>query len=130
MGKILGKAYQLYVKAADADTPLAGESSSNLNLSADVIEVSSKGSEWKEYLAGMKGATVDATLYADNEDAAQNAVLNALMVGDTVECFFGKLSESGYRFNAIVTSLGESADLGGAVTRSISLQVTGAVERI
>jgi predicted secreted protein len=130
MSKILGKDYRLYVKSGSAQTPLAGESSSNLNLSADVIEVSDKGNSWKEFLAGMKGGTVDATLYADNEDAAQNAALNALMVGEKVECFFGKLDESGYSFNAIVTSLGESADIGGAVSRSISMQTTGEVEKI
>lgn len=130
MSKILGKDYRLYVKSGSAQTPLAGESSSNLNLSADVIEVSDKGNSWKEFLAGMKGGTADATLYADNEDAAQNAALNALMVGEKVECFFGKLDESGYSFNAIVTSLGESADIGGAVSRSISMQTTGEVEKI
>ena len=130
MGKILGKDYRLYVKASGTDTPLAGESSSNLNLSADVIEVSGKGNAWKEYLAGMKGGTVDATLYADTEDAAQNAVLNALMVGEKVSCIWGKIDETGYSFEAVVTSLGESADIGGAVTRSISMQITGEVTEL
>lgn len=130
MSKILGKDYRLYVKSGSAQTPLAGESSSNLNLLADLIEVSDKGKSWKEFLAGMKSGTVDATLYADNEDAAQNAALDALMVGEKVECFFGKLDESGYSFEAIVTSLGESADIGAAVSRSISMQVTGEVTKI
>lgn len=130
MGKVLGKDYRLYVSTGTAKAPLGGESSSNLNLSADVIEVSDKGNSWKEYLAGMKGGTVDATLYADNEDAAQGAALEALFVGQKVECFFGKLEESGYSFEAIVTSLGESADIGGALSRSISMQITGEVEKI
>jgi hypothetical protein len=47
-----------------------------------------------------------------------------------VSCFFGKLEESGYSFDAIVTSLGESADIGGALSRSISMQITGEVEKI
>lgn len=130
MGKVLGKDYRLYVSTGTAKAPLAGESSSNLNLSADVVEVSGKDSSWKEFLAGMKGGTVDATLYADNEDAAQGAALDALMVGEKVECFFGKLDESGYSFEAIVTSLGESADIGAAVSRSISMQITGEVTKI
>jgi predicted secreted protein len=130
MGKVLGKDYRLYVKVSGKETPLAGESSSNLNLSADVVEVSDKGNAWKEYLAGMKGGTVDATLYADTEDAAQHAVLNALMVGEKVSCLWGTPEEGGYTFEAIVTSLGESADIGGAVTRSISMQITGAVTEI
>jgi predicted secreted protein len=130
MGKILGKDYRLFIKVSSTTEPLAGETSSNLNLSADVIEVSDKGNSWKEYLAGMKGGTVDATLYADNEDAAQGAALEALFVGQNVSCFFGKLEESGYSFDAIVTSLGESADIGGALSRSISMQITGEVEKI
>lgn len=130
MSKVLGKDYRLYVKVSGKDTPLAGESSSNLNLSADVVEVSGKDKSWKEYIAGMKGGTVDATLYADNEDAAQGAALEALFVGQKVECFFGKLEESGYSFDAIVTSLGESADIGGALSRSISMQITGEVTKI
>jgi TP901-1 family phage major tail protein len=135
MGKILGKDYRLFIKVSSTTEPLAGETSSNLNLSADVIEVSGKNSAWKEYLAGMKGGTVDATVYADSADVVQGAVLSALMAGTEVECFYGKVDdeegfESGYRFNAIVTSLGESADIGGALSRSISLQVTGAIERI
>ena len=130
MAKILGKNYRLYVKASGTDTPLAGESSSNLNLSADVIEVSEKGKAWKEYIAGMKGGNVDATLYADTEDAAQKAVLNAMMVGEKVSCLWGTPEDSGYTFEAIVTSLGESADIGSVVTRSISMQITGAVTAI
>ena len=133
MAKILGKNYRLCLVAGSEKTPLVGESSSNLNLSADVIEVSGKDNDWKEYLAGMKGGTVDATLYADTEDAGQVTLINALMVGEVVECFYGEVTEeteAGYAFDAIVTSVGTSADIGGAVTRSVSLQITGAIQDI
>ena len=111
---------------------LKGETSSSFNMSADMIEVSDKETAWKKYVAGYKGGTVDATIYADSEDTTQKAVLTAIFKGTEVKCFIGEVGASnaptdGYAFNALVSSIGETYDTGSAIARSISLQITGEV---
>lgn len=131
MAKILGKNQRVYITTSGSSTAIVGETSSNLNLSADMIEVSDKSSAWKQYIAGMKGGTLDVTVYADSSDAAQMALLRSLIDGDAnVSCVVGVSADEGYAFNALVSSIGESNDMGGAVTRSITLQITGEVREV
>lgn len=124
---------KLYLQLTGSDyTMLKGETSSSFNLSADMIEVSDKEASWKKYVAGYKGGTVDATIYADTEDSAQKAVLAAIFEGSEVKCFIGEVGTSntptdGYAFAALVSSIGETYDTGSAIARSISLQITGEV---
>ena len=131
----IGYTKKLYLKASGSNyTMLAGETSSSINLSADMIEVSDKESSWKKYVAGYKGGTVDATVYADSDDTAQSKLINALMQGTEVECFIGKASSSnapddGFVFKALVTSVGETYDTASAIARNISLQITGEVSQ-
>ena len=131
----IGYTKKLYLKVSGSNyTMLAGETSSSINLSADMIEVSDKESSWKKYVAGYKGGTVDATVYADSDDTAQSKLINALMQGTEVECFIGKASSSnapddGFIFKALVTSVGETYDTASAIARNISLQITGEVSQ-
>lgn len=124
---------KLYLQLTGSNyTMLKGETSSSFNLSADMIEVSDKEASWKKYVAGYKGGTVDATIYADTEDTAQKAVLAAIFEGSEVKCFIGEVGSSntptdGYAFAALVSSIGETYDTGSAIARSISLQITGEV---
>lgn len=124
---------KLYLQLTGSNyTMLKGETSSSFNLSADMIEVSDKEASWKKYVAGYKGGTVDATIYADTEDSAQKAVLAAIFEGSEVKCFIGEVGTSntptdGYAFAALVSSIGETYDTGSAIARSISLQITGEV---
>ena len=132
MAKALGNTRKLYiVKSGSNYAPLTGETSSSINLSADMIEVSDKAASWKEYLAGYKGGTVDATIFADETDAQQTAILSALHNGTEVDCFLGELSgntpATGDAFKALVASIGETYDTGSAIARNISLQITGEV---
>jgi predicted secreted protein len=113
-------------------TMLKVETSSSFNLSADTIEVSDKETSWKKYVAGYKGGTVDATIYADAEDTAQKHLISAIFEGNEVKGFIGELGSGstpvdGYAFSALVTSIGETYDTGNAIARSLSLQITGEV---
>jgi predicted secreted protein len=132
MAKI-GFSKKLYLQVDGSDyTMLKGETSSSFNLSADTIEVSDKETSWKKYVAGYKGGTVDATIYADAEDAAQKHLISAIFEGGEVKGFIGELGSGstpvdGYAFSALVTSIGETYDTGNAIARSISLQITGEV---
>lgn len=133
MGKKLGSSKKFYLTLADdTRTILTGESTSSLNLSADMIEVSDKSVGWKQYIAGYKGGTADVTVFADETDPAQKAVLKALHDGTELVCFVGELGTGntpmeGDGFNALVTSIGETYETGSAIARSISLQITGEV---
>lgn len=124
---------KLYLQLTGSNyTMLKGETSSSFSLSADMIEVSDKEASWKKYVAGYKGGTVDATIYADTEDSAQKAVLAAIFEGSEVKCFIGEVGSNntptdGYAFAALVSSIGETYDTGSAIARSISLQITGEV---
>lgn len=112
-------------------TWLQGEQSNSMNLSAEMINVSDKSSEWSQFISGIKGATAEVTVFADDEQAS---LISALIAGTTVYCFVGELSgtnpTNGYTFQALVSSIGETNDNGAVASRSISLQVTGAVETV
>lgn len=133
MGKSLGNSRKLYIVTSESNyAALLGETTSSLNLSADMIDVSDKDTSWKKYLAGYKGGTVDVTVFADEQDAQQKAILAALRNGEEVSCFLGSLGTGntpveGDAFSALVTSVGETYDTGSAIARNISLQITGEV---
>lgn len=129
----LGHHYKLYVTTRNASSFVTGETSSSLNISQDMVEVSDKESRWKKYIAGLIGGTVDATLYADEDSHEQMALLKSLYNGEEVTCFLGIVKddskkEYGDAFSAIVASIGSTYDNGAAVSRSVSLQITGEVE--
>ena len=126
-----GSAYRLYVTKAGTSntTPLVGESTSTLNITADALETSDKSSEWKQYIAGMRGATLSATLYADDTDAKQRLLLTSLMAGDQVEISLSRIVngtyDGSYQAKAIITSIGLSMQNGAVATRDVSFQITG-----
>lgn len=114
---------------------LTGEQNSSVNLSADMLEISDKSTEWKQYIPGVKGGTIDVTLYADFANTEQQQLMASLMVGNMVYVFVGELDDSqamkhGYFALAYVTSISDSFDNAGISSRSLSLQITGEVEVI
>lgn len=128
-----GSAYKLYVSKTGANsTPLVGESTSTLNITADALETSDKSSEWKQYIAGMRGATISATLYADDTDATQKTLIDSLMAGDSVNIslrrYVNNTVVGEYSGKAIITSIGLSMQNGGVATRDVSFQITGKLQ--
>lgn len=129
----LGHNYKLYLTSGSTYTFVKGETNSSLNLSQDMVEVSDKESRWKKYIAGLVGGTVDATLYVDEgADSPQHTLLESLHKGEEVTCFLGELGSgstpaNGDAFTALVTSIGSTYDNGAAISRSVSLQITGEV---
>ena len=113
-------------------TVLAGEQTNSVNRTAEAIEVSDKSSDWAQFIAGKKGATAEVTVFLNDLNTdQQHAVLQALAAGSTVKVFIGTLSNSapsqGDLFDAIVTAISDTNDVGAVSTRSISLTATGAV---
>jgi predicted secreted protein len=113
-------------------TVLKGEQTNSVNRSAESIDISDKDTgAWGSTMPGKKSLTLDVTVYADNTDAQQKAMLNAFYTDQTVKVFVGKLGEGntpaeGEMFEAVITSINDTNDAGAVATRSMSLASKGA----
>lgn len=134
MSATLGNKNKFYVRIAVSEGYiwLAGEQSNSVNRTQEAIEVSDKSTDWAQFIGGKKGATIEVTVHADNNDAAQVAVLKSLHNGTGLDFFAGQLSTgenpaptSGDAGNAIVTSISDTNDFGAVSSRSMSLTVNG-----
>lgn len=130
---MLGNARKFYLGAGTGTityTWLAGEQNNSVTLNGNAIEVSDKNTVWQKFIAGTRGGTADVTVYADDEDTQQMAVLDALAAGTTVLCFVGVLSSStpsaGIAFEAVINSISDTNDNNSVATRALSLTITGA----
>lgn len=136
MAAILGNKNKFYVKIGTATTYtwLTGEQSNSVNRTQEAIEVSDKSTDWAQFIGGKKGATIDATIFADNSDSAQQEILKGLYNGQKVQFFVGQLGtgqsptpSDGEVGTAVVTAIGDTNDFGAVSTRSVSLTVDGAL---
>ena len=136
MGAILGNKNRFYVKIGTSETYtwLVGEQSNSVNRTQEAVETSDKSTDWAQFIGGKKGATIEATLFADNSEAGQQEVLKALHNGTNLKFFVGQLGtgtnptpSDGEVGEAVVTAIGDTNDFGAVSTRSLSLTVTGAL---
>lgn len=134
MSAILGNKNKFYVKVGNATsyTWLTGEQNNSVNRTQEAIEVSDKSTDWAQFIGGKKGATIDATIFADNSDSAQQEILKGLYLGQKVNFFVGQLSTAttpapsdGDVGVAVVTAINDTNDFGAVSTRSVSLTVDG-----
>lgn len=124
----------MYIITGDGDTytVLKGEQTNSVNRSAESIDISDKDTgAWGSTMAGKKSFTMDVTVYADNTDANQMAMLNAFYTDETVKVFVGKMGEGdtpaeGEAFEATIVSISDTNDAGAVATRAISLASKGA----
>ena len=124
----------MYIITGDGSTysVLKGEQNNSVNRSAESIDISDKDTgAWGSTMPGKKSFTVDVTVYADNADALQKAVLNAFYTDQTVKVFIGKMGEGntpaeGEAFDAVIVSVSDTNDAGAVATRSMSLASKGA----
>lgn len=116
----------------NAYTALKGEQTNSVNRSAESIDISDKDSgAWGSTMAGKKSLTLDVTVYADNTDAQQKALLDAFYKDQTVKVFVGKVGSNnspseGEAFDAVITSISDTNDNGAVATRAMSLASKGA----
>ena len=112
-------------------TVLKGEQSNSVNRSAESIDISDKDTgAWGSTMAGKKSLTVDVTVYADNTDTEQKALLNAFYKDQTLKVFVGKMGSGntpaeGEMFDAVITSISDTNDAGAVATRAMSLASKG-----
>jgi hypothetical protein len=117
---------------------LSGEQTNSFNRTAEAVEHSDKSALWAQFLSGKKGATAEVTVYTDDTDEQQQAVLLALESGTKIKVFIGTLSVPaddeedpeptvGDFFEAIITAINDTNENGSVAARSLSLTATGAV---
>lgn len=130
----LGNTRRVYIVTGTGNTytVLKGEQTNSVNRSAESIDISDKDSgSWGSTMPGKKSFTLDVTVYADNSDEQQKAMLEAFYEDQTVKVFVGKMNGSntpseGELFDAVITSISDTNDSGSVATRSISLASKGA----
>lgn len=130
----LGNSRRVYIVAGAGNTytVLKGEQSNSVNRSAESIDISDKDTgAWGSTMPGKKSFTLDVTVYADNNDEQQKAMLNAFYTDQTVRVFVGKLGEGntpaeGELFDAAILSISDTNDAGAVATRALSLASKGA----
>lgn len=130
----LGNTRRVYIVTGDDETytVMKGEQSNSVNRSAESIDVSDKDTgAWGSTMPGKKSLSLDVTVYADNTDANQKALLKAFYEGQTVKVFVGKLGAGntpaeGEAFDAEIMSISDTNDNGSVATRAMSLQSKGA----
>lgn len=129
----LGNSRRVYIVAGSGNTytALKGEQSNSVSRSAESIDISDKDTgAWGSTMAGRKSLTVDVTVYADNTDEQQKAMLDAFYKDQTVKVFIGKLGSDstpaeGEMFDAVITSISDTNDAGAVATRAMSLASKG-----
>lgn len=130
----LGNSRRVYIVTGTGDTytALKGEQSNSVNRSAESIDISDKDTgAWGSTMAGKKSLSVDVTIYADNTDTQQKALLEAFYEDQSVKVFIGKMGSGntpaeGEMFDAVITSISDTNDAGAVATRSMTLASKGA----
>jgi hypothetical protein len=103
--------------------------SSSLSRSAETAEVTALGNSSKAYIPGLRDATVSIEGMAD---VTTSGYLDGILGTTTTWEFYPAGTAGGqvkYSGSGILTSLETSAEVGGAVSVSGEVQVTGDVTR-
>jgi len=130
----LGNGERVYIKTSSSGTEtwLAGEQTNSFNLSTNLIETSDKSSSWQQFISGIKGATAEVTVFADDSATEQTSAITNALAGDSVwvrigPAVTGSATGTGWQFEAKISAIGDTNDNGAVSTRSLSLTATGAV---
>lgn len=110
---------------------VAGETSSNLNLSRNMIAVTDKSSIGEDYMAGRLSGTSSVTVNLDDTATeSQRKMVKSFYNGQKLFVFQGELGESdtpanGTAYEALVSGLDRDYPDDGVVTATFNLQVCG-----
>lgn len=114
------------------NTWIAGEQSNSIDYTNNAIDASDKSTEWDQFISGNKSWTVSATFNLDNSSTQQQKVLlQSLINGASVRIFVGELGSGngvveGMAGSGIVSSISETAERNGIVSREVTITGSGA----
>lgn len=110
---------------------VAGETSSNLNLSRNMIEVADKSSQASDYMAGRLSGTASVTVNLDDSaTTSQRKMVKNFYNGQKLFVYQGELGSSdkpqnGTAYEALVSGLDRDYPDDGIVTATFNLQLCG-----
>jgi predicted secreted protein len=124
------KVYLTDGKGTGTFTWVAGETSSNLSLQANMIEISDKSSKYADFLAGRISGTASVTVNLDETATdSQVKLVKAFYNGQKVFVFHGEVNDStpanGTAYEALVSGLDRDYPDDAVVTATFNLQVCG-----
>jgi predicted secreted protein len=129
-----GNKRRVYLTTGSGSTRtwIAGEQSNSIDYTNNALDASDKSTEWDQFISGNKNWTATATFNLDNAASSQQkSLLQSLMNGDAVSIFIGELGSGnaiaeGMAGTAIITSISETAERNGIITREITFTGSGA----
>ncbi len=98
----------------------------SFDVATDMIDVSMSLADWKEFEAGMSGATGSLTVRVD-KTVHNDLILAALPPLSAKTCIFKVDDTHGFSASAFLSGMSSSAAASGSVDCSFDVQVTGAV---
>ena len=129
-----GNKRRVYLTTGSGNTRtwIAGEQSNSIDYTNNALDASDKSTEWDQFISGNKNWTATATFNLDNAASSQQkTLLQSLINGDAVSIFIGELGSGnaiaeGMAGTAIITSISETAERNGIITREITFTGSGA----
>lgn len=129
-----GNKRRVYLTTGSGNTRtwIAGEQSNSIDYTNNALDASDKSTEWDQFISGNKNWTATATFNLDNAASSQQkSLLQSLMNGDAVSIFIGEIGSGsaiteGMAGTAIITSISETAERNGIITREITFTGSGA----
>jgi predicted secreted protein len=125
MAAIAGKGGSVKIAA----NTVAEVSTWSMDISADMLDSTSLGDDWREYIAGLNGATGSVEVKWDipNDANGQAAMQTALLNGTTVTLNLYVNDTNYYSGSAYISSLSVEDPVEDLVTATFEAQFTGAV---
>ena len=129
-----GNKRRVYLTTGSGNTRtwIAGEQSNSIDYTNNALDASDKSTEWDQFISGNKNWTATATFNLDNAATSQQkTLLQSLISGAAVSIFIGELGSGnaiaeGMAGSAIITSISETAERNGIITREITFTGSGA----
>lgn len=129
-----GNKRRVYLTTGSSNTRtwIVGEQSNSIDYTNNALDASDKSTEWDQFISGNKNWTATATFNLDNAASSQQkTLLQSLISGQAVSIFIGELGSGnaiaeGMAGSAIITSISETAERNGIITREITFTGSGA----
>lgn len=124
-----GNSNKIYIVSGGTYSVIGGELSNNITINNEVIDITSKDSDWAAKMAGENSWEASGSFNLDKSSAAHAA----LIAGASVTVFIGQVSANtpiyGVSGAAIISSETITGERNAAVTKEISFMGNGAVTR-
>ena len=105
----------------------------SLSIQRDALETTCVGTDDREYVKGLRGATGSATLLYDPTDIGGRSLLNGIFdntFGDTVQFVFDSKDAREFECEALLTGVEQAVSVGEVTAVNVSFQVSGVISGV